>query len=128
MTTTVDPQNSPLPGTVFTPRQVRLLKITVVVLGLLLLAALVAVIAGMIHQASKMTEKKAASARPAMAASPGGAVLLAPFVLPEGAVVSSMALDGERLALHLTTPEGSEIAIIDVTTGNVLSRVKIGAR
>ena len=31
-----EPDNTPLPGTVFTPRQVRLLKIAVIVMGILL--------------------------------------------------------------------------------------------
>jgi hypothetical protein len=31
-----EPDNTPLPGTVFTPRQVRVLKIAVIVMGLLL--------------------------------------------------------------------------------------------
>ncbi|ODS00374.1 hypothetical protein AUC68_00975 [Methyloceanibacter methanicus] len=72
MTTAVDPENTPLEdrrieGTVFTPRQVRLLKIAVVVMGLLLLAGLAAVIAGMIFQASKVG-KKAPPPAPAVSA------------------------------------------------------------
>ena len=36
-----------------------------------------------------------------------------------------MALDGDRLAVHLKTPGGNEIAIVDIATGKVLTRVKI---
>lgn len=65
MTTAVDPDNTPIEGTVFTPRQVRLLKIAVVTMGLMLLAGLGAVIVGMIYQASKVGKTPVSAASPA---------------------------------------------------------------
>lgn len=147
MASTVEPQDETLPGTVFTPRQVRLLKITVVTLGVLILAALVGVVAGMIRLASSMSENEAVtipqqgslSAGVVQGSAAQGSVAQgkveqgsvthgAPFVLPEGAEISSMALDGDRLALHITSPEGPEIVVIDVASGAILSRVTIGPR
>ena len=123
MTTAVDPDNTPIEGTVFTPRQVRLLKIAVVTMGLMLLAGLGAVIVGMIYQASKVGKKPVSAADPAALES--GIADAGALTVPEGSKVSSMALDGNRLAVHLTTPEGGEIAIVDLTTGRVLSRITL---
>ena len=123
MTTAVDPDNTPIEGTVFTPRQVRLLKIAVVTMGLMLLAGLGAVIVGMIYQASKAGKTPVSAASPAALES--GIADAGALTVPEGSKVSSMALDGNRLAVHLTTPEGGEIAIVDLTTGRVLSRITL---
>lgn len=123
MTTAVDPDNTPIEGTVFTPRQVRLLKIAVVTMGLMLLAGLGAVIVGMIYQASKVGKTPVSAASPAALES--GIADAGALTVPEGSKVSSMALDGNRLAVHLTTPEGGEIAIVDLTTGRVLSRITL---
>ena len=123
MTTAVDPDNTPIEGTVFTPRQVRLLKIAVVTMGLMLLAGLGAVIVGMIYQASKVGKTPVSAASPAALES--GIADAGALTVPEGSKLSSMALDGNRLAVHLTTPEGGEIAIVDLTTGRVLSRITL---
>ena len=47
-----EPDNTPLPGTVFTPRQVRVLKIAVIVMGLLLVGGFAFVLAAIVYQAS----------------------------------------------------------------------------
>lgn len=120
MAATSETDNTPLPGTVFTPRQVRVLKIAVIVMGILLVGGFAFVMAAIVYQASKLGDKKTPA--PAVAAVPDAAL-----ALPPGATVTSMALDGDRLALHLQTGAGPEIAVIDVTTGKVLSRIKIGA-
>jgi hypothetical protein len=135
MTKLVDPENlapedTPIEGTVFTPRQVGMLKVAVVVLGILLLAGFVAVIGGMIYQASKMRQKApdAGSATaisetvPTTPAHPGG---LPAFDIPEGWNIVSMALDEDRLALHIRSPEDAEIVVVDIRSGTVVSRVKI---
>ena len=41
-----EPDNTPLPGTVFTPRQVRVLKIAVIVMGILLVGGFAGVLIG----------------------------------------------------------------------------------
>lgn len=122
MAVTSETDNTPLPGTVFTPRQVRVLKIAVIVMGILLVGGFAFVMAAIVYQASKLGDKKTAAPAPAVAAAPDAAL-----ALPPGATVTSMALDGDRLALHLQTGAGPEIVVIDVTTGKVLSRIKIGS-
>lgn len=117
-----EPDNTPLPGTVFTPRQVRALKIAVIVMGILLVGGFGLVMATIVYQASKLGDKKVSAPAAAPATLPAAALSL-----PQGATVSSMALDGDRLALHLQTSTGPEIAVIDVVTGKVLSRIKLEA-
>lgn len=122
MAVTSEPDNTPLPGTVFTPRQVRALKIAVIVMGILLVGGFGLVMATIVYQASKLGDKKVSAPAAAPETAPAAALSL-----PQGATVSSMALDGDRLALHLQTSTGPEIAVIDVVTGKVLSRIKLEA-
>jgi hypothetical protein len=119
MAVTSEPDNTPLPGTVFTPRQVRVLKVAVIVMGVLLVGGFAFVMAAIVYQASKLGPKAEA---PVPAVLPG---LATELVIPQDAKVTSMALDGDRLALQLESSTGPEIAVIDVTTGKVLSRIKL---
>ena len=123
MAVTSEPDNTPLPGTVFTPRQVRVLKIVVIVMGILLVGGFAFVMAAIVYQASKLGERTSDAPPPAAVSAPQ-----AELVVPGDATIASMALDGDRLALHLQTETGSEIAVIDVTTGKVLSRISLKAR
>jgi|SRR5665811_139020 len=123
MAVTSEPDNTPLPGTVFTPRQVRVLKIVVIVMGILLVGGFAFVMAAIVYQASRLGEKTSGAPPPAAVSAPQ-----AELVIPGDATITSMALDGDRLALHLQTETGSEIAVIDVTTGKVLSRISLKAR
>jgi len=123
MAVTSEPDNTPLPGTVFTPRQVRVLKIVVIVMGILLVGGFAFVMAAIVYQASKLGEKISDAPPPAAVSAPQ-----AELVIPGDATITSMALDGDRLTLHLQTQAGSEIAVIDITTGKVLSRISLKAR
>jgi hypothetical protein len=117
------PDNTPLPGTVFTPRQVRVLKIAVIVMGVLLVAGFAFVLAAIVYQASRLGDK----ATPAVAtvSPPMAEALASELAIPIGAEVTTLALDGDRLAVHLRSQAGAEIAVIDVRSGKVLARVKL---
>ena len=120
--------NTPLPGTVFTPRQVRILKIAVIAMGVLLVGGFLFVIGVIAYQASNLGQgKSSAPDEPAAASSTVLSGSEAELTIPAGATVSSMALDGDRLALHLTSSAGQEIAVIDLTTGKVISRITLNA-
>jgi hypothetical protein len=120
-----EPDNTPLPGTVFNPRQVRLLKIAVIVMGILLVAGFAFVLAAIVYQASRLGD----------GAAPVGATVSQPMALPEGlaaelpipqgAEVTTLSLDGDRLAVHLKSQAGAEIAVIDLRSGKVLARVRL---
>lgn len=49
----------------------------------------------------------------------------APLILPRGGALGAMALDGDRLALRIDTPEGGQIVIYDVVRGVEIQRIEI---
>ena len=114
-----EPDNTPMPGTVFTPRQVRVLKVAVIVMGLLLVGGFAFVLAAIVYQASRGGQ----ATSPAEAAA--GTSTLSELSIPKDASVTTLALDGNRLALHLDSPQGGEIVVIDVATGKVLARIRL---
>ena len=115
-----EPDNTPLPGTVFTPRQVRGLKIAVIVMGLLLVGGFAFVLAAIVYQASGGRQTSTRTSAPLRGVE-------SEFPTPRDATVTSLALDGDRLALHLNSPAGAEIAVIDLQTGKVLARIRLKA-
>ena len=126
------PDNTPLPGTVFTPRQVRALKIAVIVMGVLLVAGFAFMLAAIVYQASRLGKPTASGAGTAPVSSatvsqpmalPDG--LASELLIPQGAEVTTLALDGDRLAVHLKSQGGAEIAVIDLRSGKVLARIKL---
>ncbi len=114
--------SSTVPGTVFTPRQVRILKFAVIVMGVLLVGGFVFVLAAIIYQASRPAQDASATAAQAV---PGQGGLSIDLPVPTGAAVSAMSLDGNRLAVHLNGPAGPEIAVIDLATGKVVAHVRL---
>jgi len=118
MTVLNDSGNRPLPGTVFTPRQVRVLKIAVIVMGLLLVGGFAFVLAAIVYQASRGGQDGAVS----------GAVLggvEADLPIGKDAAVTALSLDGDRLAIHLNSAAGPEIAVIDLKTGKIVARIRL---
>jgi len=114
-----EPDNTPLPGTVFTPRQVRVLKIAVIVMGILLVGGFAFVLAAIVYQASKGGQSGAAALQ---------AGVETELPMPKDAMVTSLALDGGRLALHFNSAAGPEIVVIDISTGKVIARVRLKPR
>lgn len=116
-------QSDVVPGTVFTPRQVRLLKIAVIVMGILLVGGFAFVMSAIVYQASNLSES-AAEPTTAPASAPATGVA-ADLVVPDGMAISQMALGDNRLAVHLSGPRGAEIRIIDLGTGKVVTRIPV---
>lgn len=50
------------------------------------------------------------------------------LAIPTGASVKSLSLDGGRLAVHYGTGASETIAVIDLGSGRVVSRVEITAQ
>ena len=117
MAVMAEPDNTPLPGTVFTPRQVRVLKIAVIVMGILLVGGFAFVLAAIVYQATQGGQDGAAGA--------GVAGVEAELPIPKDATVTSLSLDGDRLALHLNSAAGPEIAVVDLKSGKVIARIRL---
>jgi hypothetical protein len=47
------------------------------------------------------------------------------LALPDGAQVRSMSLSGDRLAVHFDAPGGGGIAIVDLASGQAVSRIEL---
>lgn len=113
-----EPDNTPLPGTVFTPRQVRVLKIAVIVMGILLVGGFAFVLAAIVYQASKGGQSAVGVGAP-----PAG--IEAELAIPKDATVTALSLDGDRLALHLNSAAGFEIVVVDLRTGKLIARIRL---
>ena len=111
-----------LTGTVFTPRQVRILKIAVIVMGVLLVGGFAFVLAAIVYQASHPAQDAGGTAAPSV---PGQGALSIDLSVPAGAAVTAMSLDGNRLAVHLNGAAGPEIAVIDLASGKVVAHVRL---
>lgn len=114
----------------------RTMKIVVGVLGFLVIAALTAVVVRVIFLASgpgvqpPARPEPEAQARPAVpttdAAAPSPAIRPAQkLALPAGAVVRSIALSGDRLAVHYDRDGKLGVAILDLKTGRRVTNVEI---
>ncbi len=111
-----------LPGTVFTPRQVTILKRVVIGMGILLVGGFALVMSAIVYQASQLGESKSVPA-PVSASTPQ-----AELTLSAGMTISHMALGDNRLAVHLKGPRGAEIRIIDLGTGTIVSRIPVKSK
>lgn len=108
-----------LPGTVFTPRQVRVLKWAVIIMGIMLVGGFALVISAIVYQASNLGEST-----PAPAATSSSTAVRA-LVVPSGMSVSRMAMGDNRLAVYLEGPAASEIRIIDLGSGTLMHRIPV---
>lgn len=112
-------------GHTFTPRQLRMLKISIVVMGVLLVLGFGLLLIGIYMQAGKLA-KPAADAPLAPAQTAQGGTLLLP--VEPGAELRSVQADGGRLILHLYKNGGGEIAVIDIATGREIQRIALTPR
>ena len=90
------------------------LKVLVIVMGLLIVAGFVVIAAEIARRMSS-----ASPARP-----PAGATFAERIALPPGAQVISMMSAGERLVVHVETPDGLVTAyVVDPRSGALLGTV-----
>ncbi|MGF7162263.1 hypothetical protein FHS85_003906 [Rhodoligotrophos appendicifer] len=47
------------------------------------------------------------------------------LAIPTGSTISAMSLDGDRLAMHVTSAEGSQFIVVNTHTGAVLNRIRL---
>jgi len=119
--------NESIPGSVFNPRQVRILKIVVIVLSVLLLLGLVLLVFGFYREARKLGQDAPPTSREASARLPhrGGDISLD---IPAGAQIERIAVDGGRIVLHLRGPEGEQVIVVDTESGGAVTRLRLDPR
>jgi uncharacterized membrane protein len=98
----------------YTPSQLRLLKIAVIAMGVILLLGFAAVIGRIVWLVNSAPKPSADVAAPAATTALAPQL---PIALPKGAVIRHMSVSGSRLAIHYESPEGGAIRIIDLGPG-----------
>ena len=114
--------STPLQGGIFTPRHVRILKISVAIMTALLLLGIVALIFGVARQASKL----GMAANPAAVAA-GQQAYVKSLDLAQGKL-ETVAVSGDLLVLHWKG-EGIDVVLtINPRDGRELGRIQIPHR
>jgi hypothetical protein len=122
MSTVSEPETTSLPGQIFTPRQVRILKVAVIAMGILLVGGFAFVLAAIVYQASRPAQVGAGTSTP-VSLGQGGLSIDLP--VPRDVSVGGLSLDGNRLAVQLNGSAGPEIAIIDLASGKIVAQVRL---
>ncbi len=120
----------PIPS-MYTPSQLRLLKIAVIAMGVILLVGFTVVIGRIIYLVNVCSPPAGAAkgvAAVGVGASTTQSAPLRPghIALPKGAVVRHIALSGSNLAVHYESPAGTGIQVIDLATGGPGVTVTLG--
>jgi hypothetical protein len=136
MSQTTEPDNATAPqarsptgspaGDHFSETQIRMLRAAVIGMGIILVLGVLALIGRIAYLAKS---GGASASNPSQASSPTQAmpVKLAADVrvaLPAGAVVKSTSVTADRLTVSFADAAGDGLVIVDLTTGQILSRVR----
>ncbi len=113
------------------PVFIRNTKIAIAIMSTVLLVGFIALVARIFYMSRQAPAKAPVAAviesAPSMAQAFEAARLAAAarLDLPPGATVRSVSLSGARLAVHYEAPQGTGIAIVDLVTGQTLTRIEI---
>jgi hypothetical protein len=117
------------PGQTFTPRQLRILKASVIIMSVLLVLGFGLLLIGVYLQASKIGKAPASAPVAApMAAAPQTGQPTVPIAIEPGTELHEAFADQGRLILHLKRQGGSEFAVIDLATGREIRRITLTPR
>jgi hypothetical protein len=114
--------SNPPEGSPFTPRHVRLLKISIAIMTMLLILGIVALIYGIARQA-----KRLGAAPDPDAARAGPAAYMRTLDLGQGKL-ESIAAGGGLLMLHWRGDAGDVVLTIDPRDGHELGRIQVPRR
>ena len=95
------------------PRNVKLLKTVVAVLGILLVVGTIVLIGAIVYRASKLK-----SAPPVQG-------FKLESKLPEASTVKSTDLNGDKLAVTVQTQEGEQIILFNIKKGTEIGRIDL---
>lgn len=103
----------------FSPKQLKLLKTAIIVMSTVLvigLAVIIGRIAYLVNQGGNARQASSVTVEQTR------------LSLPTGAVVRTIALSGERLAVHYEAPAGAGIAVLDLVTGKSVTHIDLSPR
>ena len=115
-------QNSANDNGPLSSNQVRALKALVAILGALIVAALLTIVARVIYLS---TVNKSV---PAVTPTVSKLAEKHQLALPTGASVKNISLQNDRLLVYYVSPAGPGASILDLTTGKLLSTIVITAK
>lgn len=107
-------------GAILSDQQIARLKVAIVVMTAVLVIGVITLIGRIIYLASNRTDAAATPPAAASILKPEAAV-----ALPPGHDVKSIGMSGNRLVVHHVGPTGDGVVILDLTTGQVASRIAI---
>jgi hypothetical protein len=124
-----EPETDLPPGQSFTPKQLRILKASVIIMGVLLVVGFGLLLIGIYLQATKIGKPQTATS-PSVSVPGAGATLPAgkpavSIAIEPGAELHETFADQGRLILHLKRNGESEFAVIDLATGRETQRIRI---
>jgi len=105
------------PGAPATSR--RTAWVIVIIMSALFILALLGTIWGFVRQSRILMASRAAPRAAAVAPAAAAVITLAP-----GARIVSASTDAGKLVLHVATPSGGEVDIIDLATGKQTGQIK----
>jgi hypothetical protein len=107
-------------GSPIGPRQVRLLKISIVIMTMLLIAGIIALVYGMARQASRIAAAPKAPPETAVTAAPySKTIRIGP------GEVKDLAVSAERIVMHWKGDMEDTLVIFDARNGNELGRIQV---
>jgi len=120
-------EDAPIPGSVFNQRQVRTLKIVVIVLGVLLVLGFAVLVAGLYHEATKL-ERAPGSPAAVLGddGTPSGGKIM--LDVPAGARIDRIAVDGGVVVLHIRAANDEQVVIVDTARGNAITQLRLAPK
>lgn len=123
-----EPETDLSAGQTFTPKQLRILKASIIIMGVLLVLGFGLLLIGIYLQATKIGKPQtatspsvpAAASAPQLNSRPAASIAIQP-----GAELHEAFADQGRLILHLKRNGESEFAVIDLATGRETQRILI---
>jgi hypothetical protein len=118
------------PGQTFTPRQLRILKASVIIMSVLLVLGFGLLLIGIYLQASKIGRPPSfvSASAPTVSVPQPDTRTAIPVTVEPGAELHEAFADQGRLILHLKRNGESEFAVIDLATGRETQRISIAPR
>lgn len=106
-------------------QNVRALKITVIVLGVLLVLGFVALVVGLILEFTRPADDAAEEARNVAVVPVAPLPDATGLALAPDAVIERMALDGGHVALQIRDDTGVRILVVDLRKGRVVGALRL---
>jgi hypothetical protein len=117
------------PGQTFTPRQLRILKASVIIMSVLLVLGFGLLLIGIYLQASKIGKPPVSTpVSTPVTAAPQSGQPAPPIAIEPGAQLHEAFADQGRLILHFKREGESEFAVIDLATGREIRRITLKTR